>query len=39
MAFARDGQVGAVDNEMAGLDGASPVEQNRIQRVANVQWD
>ena len=33
-AFAMDGQAGAVDNEMEGLNGASPVEQDRLQRVA-----
>ena len=29
-----DGQARAVDNKMDWLDGASPVEQDRIQRVA-----
>ncbi len=29
-----DGQAGAVDNEMEGLGGASPVEQDRLQRTA-----
>ena len=29
-----DGQAGAVDNEMEGLNGASPVEQDRLQRAA-----
>ena len=29
-----DGQAGAVDNEMEGLGGASPVEQDRLQRAA-----
>ena len=33
-AFAMDGQAGAVDNEMDWLNGASPVEQERLERAA-----
>ena len=29
-----DGQAGAVDNEVEGLGGASPVEQDRLGRAA-----